>query len=543
MFRKLLAPFKLKAKILGVSSIFLFGMVLVVILGGYVVVVQLNTIGDAVQLASDRVTAANNTRAAIISMDRNIQALIANDEKQGIRSAAIASIRSGAKIDEELVKLQKLYGKNNPDVNQLISNMKSLRPRQMQIIGKARANNDTEALKMAASIHDKFFNIIKLASSIVKKGEQALLDDLARLKNQAFDMFKIIGIISAVGVSLGLYIAFLGARMMSRPLASIQETMEYVAAGDLRHDIAGKVGGKDEIAQTIIAIKNMIERLRGLVSKISKASQDVNSETDGLASNTAVIRQATATLDGIVSNIESDTNHVTNTASEAFEKATDALDIAQQASGMAKESTKDILDAVESFSAFQAKIDETASNSETLSEIASKISTITKTISDISEQTNLLALNAAIEAARAGEQGRGFAVVADEVRTLAGRTGKAVDEISTLIGSISLSVNDTVESIHSARDDVVENIDSLKMAAEKSSSSSEQAMQISQEMQDLTRLIETQREATSRISGTVLELASVSEDNNNQADALILLAESLGSAASELQSVVNQFDV
>ena len=228
----LLGRFKLKAKILGVSSVYLSGMICMTLLAGYIFVKQYNAIGSAVVTASERINAANLTSSAIINMDRNIQALIASDEKKGIRVASIASIRSGSKIDEALAHLNKLFPENDMSMQQLSAGMKALRPKQMRIIGAARKNNDEQALILAADIRDEFTNIVQLSESVIKVSEQGLLDAIADSKKDTFDLLKIIAVLMALGLMFGIFLAIAAARMMSRPLASIQQTMEFIQSLD-----------------------------------------------------------------------------------------------------------------------------------------------------------------------------------------------------------------------------------------------------------------------------------------------------------------------
>lgn len=279
------------------------------------------------------------------------------------------------------------------------------------------------------------------------------------------------------------------------------------------------------------------------MEQIAAESQSVDSKASALRDNAISMGQVTGSLDMIISNIGSDADAVTAAISQACENAESALTSAHATTETATQSAANILAVVNSFTDFQTKIEKTAQNSNELSGIAGEITSITKTISDISEQTNLLALNAAIEAARAGEQGRGFAVVADEVRTLAGRTRQAVEEISNLVSGIGGSIKNTVDSINSARDDVVENIEKLKESARQVDSNSIQTEQISSDMRELVNLMDSQRTATASISNTVGELSTLSIDNHKQAATLHELSEGLGDASLKLQDVVNQFKV
>jgi methyl-accepting chemotaxis protein len=232
---------------------------------------------------------------------------------------------------------------------------------------------------------------------------------------------------------------------------------------------------------------------------------------------------------------------MTATIVESSKNAGEATEASSNANNTAGEGGRVVSDTISGMQRIASVVRESADSIAKLAKSADQIGEIIGVIDDIADQTNLLALNAAIEAARAGEQGRGFAVVADEVRKLAERTGKATGEITEMIKGIQKETSDAVESMESG----IKEVDSGRELADKAGNSLNEIVNMSQQVMDMIQQIATASEeqsaAAEQISKNVESISSITRQTATGAEQSASAAEEMNRQAEGLREMVNRF--
>lgn len=260
-----------------------------------------------------------------------------------------------------------------------------------------------------------------------------------------------IAVAVAIIIGLGL-ISFFVIASITTSLKEILRRVEDIASGDADLTKKVNIASTDEFGQLASLINKFIGNLHSVMSRVATISKDVRHSSTELASVTSGLSQGGKMQADQVTRIARAMEEVSATITEMDRSSANAADSATATYQAAKEGGLVIQDTIDSMHKVSDSVNEAAHMVQALGESSSHIGEVIRVIRDIADQTNLLALNAAIEAARAGEQGRGFAVVADEVRNLAGRTSKATLEINQMIEKIQGEVGVTVNCISSGRE-------------------------------------------------------------------------------------------
>ncbi len=366
--------------------------------------------------------------------------------------------------------------------------------------------------------------------------------ELSKMDTDSIEFLKTMQIVlfalNAVLFILGWYIS---RRKIIRPLATLTSQVETLSVGDLRVNFS--YSSKDELGMLSNNLDRMVGALNAMIAHILGSSNSVVHAVDVLRTQARNTSEGAREQSGQAVQIAAAAEEMSQTINDIARNASAASESAESAMGMA-DSGKDITEIVLS------KVDQLFSSTEELSVMVnrlnssvSEIGEIATVIKDIADQTNLLALNAAIEAARAGEQGRGFAVVADEVRKLAERTIKATDQITGRISAVQQESELTARSMTQTTTVVSESKQFISKAGQAMSLVVNEVKKVQDEIVRIATAVDEQSAASHEVAANIEKTSLVAKDMEQMAENVMHEVNSLMKIADELRNSTAEFRI
>ena len=350
-------------------------------------------------------------------------------------------------------------------------------------------------------------------------------------------------LIGIIVLTTGVIIAFLIGRSITCPLNKAVEAMYDIAAGEGDLTQRLQIKGKDELNSLAKAFNQFAE-------KVHKTIQHVTGSTTQLATSAEEMSYITQqTNDGVqkqqreIEQVATAMNEMTSTVQEVARHATTAASSAQSADDEAKSGKTVVDQAIASINSLAHEIEQATSVISALEQDSESIGSVLDVIKDIAEQTNLLALNAAIEAARAGEQGRGFAVVADEVRTLASRTQESTQEIQAMIERLQQGAQNAVQVMETSRERSQQSVEQAALAGNSLETITKAVTEISDMNLQIASAAEEQSSVSEEINRNVTNINQVVQETADGAQQTKIASGELSVLSNELQDLVHQFKI
>ena len=379
-----------------------------------------------------------------------------------------------------------------------------------------------------------------------------------------------VALIALATIAIGAAFALLIARHIVRPIHEVLEHVQEVSAGNLAVKEIDVTSG-DEIGELGGAINTMTESLRRLIRQVEDAGEHINASSEELTAGAEraadAANQIAASITTVAAGSERQAEAIADADSIVVQLSAGIQQVAANAGAVsgqaaqsveaAEEGRKSVDQAICQMRTIESTVTESAKVVTRLGERSYEIGQIVATITGIAEQTNLLALNAAIEAARAGEQGRGFAVVADEVRKLAEQSGEAAKQIAQMIAEIQGETDQAVQSMNNGAEEVKHGTAAVDAAGKSFADIFGAIHEISEQMREVSTVMEEMAKGSEQIVSSMQDIDKLGKESASQAqnvaaatqeqsattEEIAAASEALAKLAEELSQSVHQFRI
>ena len=410
-----------------------------------------------------------------------------------------------------------------------------------EVMAELVKGNIHHALEMAEKVETEEEKINHELETLLVELEKFTEEATLQAEHDEQSAFRLLIIIAVISMISGVGLAMLIIRNLIGSIRSATQVAEVIASGDLTQAVSSN--GTDEIGRLLSALSVMRNNLHNMVSEMNDSSTQLAAASEELA---AVSEQTNQNIHNQQSEVEQAAtaiNEMTATIQEVASNAASTSETAATANTSTVEGQRVVQQTIESIGNLADDIEKASEVIHQLESHSEKIGGVLDVIKNIAEQTNLLALNAAIEAARAGEQGRGFAVVADEVRTLASRTQESTAEIESMIDKLQRGARESVSVMASSSENATLSVEQANAAGNALQTITESVSLISDMNTQIATAAEEQSSVAEEINRNITSVSDLGRQTAAGANETTSSSEELARLATNLQNLIAQFKV